>query len=238
MVIIEHYLTDWGRLWHAQRMGTTRALTQDEAAAFLEAVEERRMRAFYTVALNTGYRVSEMLSMSVGSVWRHGRVLERVVVPRHQMKGKHQSRQMPLNADSRWALWEWIQDYREQCGDLSGREPLWPAVSGATAWAKNLSRMAVDRHIKFVAARLGFDGGIASHSLRKTFAVRVYHLFGYDLRKTQKALGHKSIAATAAYLESASEDELVSVVNELGLGMSRGCSDGQTEFDNVIGFGG
>jgi integrase len=42
--------------------------------------------------------------------------------------------------------------------------------------------------------------------MRKTFANRMYDKLGHDLVKTQRALGHKNINSTVAYLSFREED--------------------------------
>jgi len=46
-----------------------------------------------------------------------------------------------------------------------------------------------------------------THAMRKTIANRVYHQLNHDLVKTQRAMGHKNINSTVAYL-SFVEDEI------------------------------
>ena len=50
-------------------------------------------------------------------------------------------------------------------------------------------------------------GKVGTHAMRKTFANRVYHQLNHDLVKTQRAMGHKNINSTVAYL-SFVEDEI------------------------------
>lgn len=50
-------------------------------------------------------------------------------------------------------------------------------------------------------------GKVGTHAMRKTFATRVYHQLNHDLVKTQRAMGHKNINSTVAYL-SFVEDEI------------------------------
>ena len=50
-------------------------------------------------------------------------------------------------------------------------------------------------------------GKLATHMMRKTFANRVYHQLNHDLVKTQRAMGHKNIISTLAYL-SFVDDEI------------------------------
>jgi len=43
-------------------------------------------------------------------------------------------------------------------------------------------------------------GKLGTHMMRKTFADRVHHQLNRDLVKTQRAMGHKNINSTVAYL--------------------------------------
>jgi integrase len=54
-------------------------------------------------------------------------------------------------------------------------------------------------------------GVLATHSLRKTFAARVFERSGRNLLLTQRALGHASVASTASYLATA-EREVAEVI--------------------------
>jgi site-specific recombinase XerD len=50
-------------------------------------------------------------------------------------------------------------------------------------------------------------GKLGTHAMRNTFANRVYQQLNHDLVKTQRAMGHKNINSTVAYL-SFVEDEI------------------------------
>jgi len=50
-------------------------------------------------------------------------------------------------------------------------------------------------------------GKVGTHAMRKTFADRVYYQLNHDLVKTRRAMGHKYINSTMAYL-SFVEDEI------------------------------
>ena len=43
-------------------------------------------------------------------------------------------------------------------------------------------------------------GKVGTHAMRKTFANRVYHQLNHAVVKTQRAMGHKNINSTVAYL--------------------------------------
>ena len=49
-------------------------------------------------------------------------------------------------------------------------------------------------------------GKLGTHSMRKTFADRIYDRLDGDLAKTQKALGHKNINSTVQYLSFREEE--------------------------------
>ena len=49
-------------------------------------------------------------------------------------------------------------------------------------------------------------GKVGTHSLRKTFADRVYDALDRDLVKTQRALGHRNINSTVHYLSFQEEE--------------------------------
>ena len=49
-------------------------------------------------------------------------------------------------------------------------------------------------------------GKLGTHSMRKTFADRVYDKLGRDLVKTQRALGHRNINSTVQYLSFREEE--------------------------------
>jgi site-specific recombinase XerD len=59
-------------------------------------------------------------------------------------------------------------------------------------------------HQAFTDTDLG--GKLGTHSMRKTFANKVYDALGHDLIKTQRALGHRNINSTACYLSFREED--------------------------------
>jgi site-specific recombinase XerD len=75
------------------------------------------------------------------------------------------------------------------------------------------------RAMKDAKLALGFTGKIATHSMRKTFADRVYtELLTHDgcdaMRTLGKALGHENLNNTDKYL-SFREDELVGAINKV-----------------------
>ena len=69
-----------------------------------------------------------------------------------------------------------------------------------------LCRHEFHRILKRITRKLRLPGKIATHSMRKFFATRIYELSGHDLFLTSKALGHKSINNTILYLDCREKD--------------------------------
>jgi integrase len=53
---------------------------------------------------------------------------------------------------------------------------------------------------------MGSPASWGTHSLRKTFANRMYERLHRDLVKVQRAMGHKNINSTVAYLSFREEE--------------------------------
>jgi integrase len=49
-------------------------------------------RALFLLGVKSGFRISELLSLQLGDVWQHGRLVERVTVQRRHMKKKLEGR--------------------------------------------------------------------------------------------------------------------------------------------------
>jgi integrase len=47
-----------------------------------------RDRCLFIVGIHTGFRVAELLSLTVGDVWQHNRIPDHVTVQRCHMKRK------------------------------------------------------------------------------------------------------------------------------------------------------
>jgi site-specific recombinase XerD len=70
------------------------------------------------------------------------------------------------------------------------------AVARETAW----------RILEEAVAANELTGKIGTHSMRETFASRMYDKLGKDLVKVQHAMGHRNINSTVSYLSVREED--------------------------------
>src|ERR1035437_6793530 len=135
-----------------------------------------RDQALIALGLNTGFRITELLSLSIGQVWETGQVKPQVKVPRAKLKGGLgcrrkviTSRSVPLNATVA-AMLEQYLFARFGSGQPDPTLPLFPSRHAGRA----LSRWQANRivHAVFEKAGLGSAESYGTHSLRKTFCRR------------------------------------------------------------------
>lgn len=186
--------------------------------AVLEQMNPRD-RALVTLGLNTGFRVSELLSLNVGDVWDGERVRPQVKVTRAKMKGGRgprrkavSSRVVPLNDTATQALQRYLFA-RLGGGQVAPEEPLFPSRFRGM----RLTRWGANAIVHSVLAKAGIDanGDYGTHTLRKTFCRQIYKRTQNDLNLTRAVMGHSSCATTQKYLH-VDQEEMVQVVMSLG----------------------
>jgi integrase len=173
-------------------MSGCRPLTESEIQSVKSKFTNHRDLALFVLGIRSGFRISELLSLSVKDVFANGRVLDIVRVSRANTKGAIRSRTIPLHAEARKVLI-----------DLCiGRDPSLPLFQSRNGESQALSRFMAHKTLKDAYAAAGLSGsGLACHTMRKTFAEKVYANLSYDLVATSKALGHNDIRNTVRYLE-------------------------------------
>lgn len=192
-------------------MSGRRPLTPEEERRFLRTLRklDPRDRALFTTQWLTGFRISEVLSLSVGSVFRKGQLVEQIGVPPRRLKGKRGgTRWVPMAPELRRALTPLLRVLEKQHG-LTPELPLFVSrMRGPDGSPKPMTRFLADKLLKRTCALAGIDddGRLGTHSLRKTFARNVYRNSGNDIMVLKAALHHSSLATTEKYLEASEEE--------------------------------
>jgi integrase len=197
-------------------MAGRRPLTRIEERALLKVVRKLspRDRALVTTQWLTGFRISEVLSLTVGQVSRAGEILPKIgIAPRNLKGGYGTTRWVPVLPELRRALEKhlWWLGLKFQ---LEPKLPLFPSRKPtSTGEVRPIARARAHALLKSVFARAGVadDGRLGTHSLRKTFARSVYVASGRDLMVLKRALGHSDVAVTQKYLE-VDEDRVASAI--------------------------
>ncbi len=185
-------------------MTGSRPLSDEEIREICKAfVGEHAVRdkALFLTGIATGFRISELLSLRVGDVYQHGRIMDRVTVARRNMKKKVAGRTVLLNAMAQNALSALI-DVLKHRGEIAGDTILFQSRQGGKA----ISRQQGLNILRDAFEVCEVSGKLGTHCMRKTFANKVYDNLGGDLVRTQKALGHVNINSTVSYLAFRQED--------------------------------
>ena len=181
-------------------MKGTRPLDNDEirrvSAAFTGTYEIRN-RGLFMIGVSTGGRISELLSLRIGDVFQNRKPVSDLLYGKSIVKGKETSRTVPVNADGRKAIDELVQWHREYYGSVAAKRPLFPSRHNSGTVA--LHRQTAHEILKTAFIEAGLNGHIATHSLRKSFAQRLYDKTG-DIYMVQELLGHRNISTTQKYL--------------------------------------
>lgn len=182
---------------------STKPLSKDELTQLAPHLHAQ-MQFMLTLGVATGFRISELLSITVAGCFENGGVRSSLSVARKHMKGKQQSRSVVLSQSLQHVLFQHISNLPPE------QTFLFESRLG------RLSRQQAWRLIKRAAASAKLQGNIATHSMRKTFAAKVHTAASGDLFITQQALGHASVNSTVKYLQlnSAKIDETILAAQE------------------------
>ena len=181
-------------------MKGTRPLDNDEirrVSTCFTGTFEVRNRGLFMLGVSTGGRISELLSLTIGDVFQNRKPVGDLLYGKSIVKGGEVSRTVPVNADGRRAIDELVNWHRRHYRSVASKRPLFPSrhKSGSVA----LHRQTAHDILKNAFIEAGLNGKLATHSLRKSFAQRLYDKTG-DIYLVQALLGHRNIATTQNYL--------------------------------------
>ena len=181
-------------------MKGTRPLDNNEirlVSACFDGIFEARNRGLFMLGVSTGGRISELLSLQIEDVYQNGKSVTDLLFDKSIVKGGEVSRAVPVNSDGRRAIEDLIAWHRERYPDTEKSRPLFPSRNGQGQ--QRMSRRTAHDLLKVAFEAAGLNGHLATHSLRKSFAQRLYDRTG-DIFAVQEMLGHKSVSTTQKYL--------------------------------------
>lgn len=181
-------------------MKGTRPLDTHEirkVADCFEGIFKTRNRGLFMLGVSTGGRISELLSLTIGDVYQNRAAVTDLLYDKSIVKGGEISRAVPVNRDGRQAIVDLIAWHRERYNTTHKSRSLFPSRNGQGS--QRMSRRTAHDVLKTAFERAGLNGHLATHSLRKSFAQRLYDRTG-DIFVVQEMLGHRSVATTQKYL--------------------------------------
>lgn len=181
-------------------MKGTRPLDNTEIRKVSEAfggIFAVRNRSLFMLGVSVGGRISELLALKVNDVWQNDRPVKDLLFDLSIVKGGEVSRAVPVNIDGRQAIENLIAWHSELYGDINPIRPLFPSRKGKGS--KAMSRVGAHESLKKAFEAAGLNGKLGTHSLRKSYAQRLYEQTS-DIYAVQEMLGHKNVVTTQQYL--------------------------------------
>jgi len=151
------------------------------------------------LALHTGLRVAELSNLTVADV--HLEYGEKSLTVRNGKGNK--DRVVKFGSDVKRHLKEY----------LASRPSNSPYVFPSSRQDR-MSRSAIQKMVKKWMQEAGLPGHYSVHSLRHTYATRLYKASGHNPRLVQKQLGHASVQTTQVYAD-VTDTEVEAAVEEL-----------------------
>jgi site-specific recombinase XerD len=198
-------------------MSTARYIAPEERTRLLAVMPNPRDRLLVILGLNTGFRVSELLSLRWRQLWQDGQPLAYVEVARRHLKGgrsewrkKVLSRRLPINAAATKAI-------REYVFAISGSgcpDPAAWVFASRKRYPGVITRRQAHTLIARAGRRAGLAETVAPHGMRRAFGIDAFELTK-DVLLVRDLLGHRSVLTTEAYLRRG-EDRMHAVVHQLG----------------------
>lgn len=164
----------------------------------------------FTVVINTGLRISDLLQLRVEHFFDKQKRLRRRFWIREQKRGKRQ--EVVVNDSIRAVMEEYIDAYP----DISVNPQYFIFFNTRTGdYSQPIKRGQAWKFIATICQSVGLQGNLGTHSLRKTWG---YHarMNGVDLALIMYKLNHSSLDYTKRYL-GITDDELQAVIQRLNL---------------------
>ena len=181
-------------------MKGTRPLDNTEIRKVSEAFDGTfavRNRSLFMLGVSVGGRISELIALKVNDVWQNGKPVSDLLFDRSIVKGGEVSRAVPVNVDGRQAIEDLVAWHRDLYGNVDAARPLFPSRNGQGS--QMMTRKAAHDVLKAAFEAAGLNGKLGTHSLRKSYAQRLYEQTN-DIYAVQEMLGHKSVVTTQRYL--------------------------------------
>ena len=181
-------------------MKGTRPLDNDEirrVSTCFTGTFATRNRGLFMLGVSTGGRISELLSLQIGDVYQNRSAVSDLLFEKSVVKGGEVSRAVPVNADGRRSIDELVNWHRRHYNSIASKRPLFPSRNQNGTVPMN--RQTAHEMLKQAFIAAGLNGKLATHSLRKSFAQRVYEQSA-DIYLVQELLGHRSVNTTQKYL--------------------------------------
>ncbi|HRR45219.1 MAG TPA: site-specific integrase, partial [Mesotoga sp.] len=168
----------------------------DAMKSIMKGESNYRDLLLFTLGINTGLRISDILALKWSSFINGGSRLLKAGDQLNVMEIKTKKvKTFVINK----SVAEALKLYYDSLDSVSPEDPVFLSRKTAKGELKPITRIAAWQMLNRYANMVGLDEGIGTHTLRKTFG---YHLYkkGVALDYIQKMLNHSSPAITLRYI--------------------------------------
>lgn len=178
-------------------------------------MEERgayRDLLLFVLGINTGLRVSDLLSMKWSLFLDRSGTIEKVnsrISIKEQKTGK--AKIFIMNKSIHYA----VKKYYATLKNVSRDDYIFASHSRKKGYSHSITRQYVWLLLNKYAKMVGIHGSIGTHTLRKTFGYQLYKK-GVSVEYIQKMLNHSSSSTTLRYI-GITQEELDEIYIDLNL---------------------
>jgi Site-specific recombinase XerD len=190
-------------------MNTVEPIRDEKKIRAMKAVlksESIRNYMLFTLGINTGLRISDLLKLKIQDVMTDkGKIKDNIYI-REKKTGKENN--FVINKVAKEAITEYLNS-------LNNYETSWYLFKSKKGENSPISRVQAYEILNSAAHLVGIKDKIGCHTLRKTFG---YHarMRGTPIEKLQKIFNHSAPSITMRYI-GITQDELDDVYLELNL---------------------
>lgn len=197
-------------------MSRCSAITKDEIEAtefaLLKSRRPQRDRCLFVLGVQTGLRISELLSITFADVFDvSGRIRDLLIIEKAKCKGGKKNREIPLSEKAKSAIYL----ASEEAVALS-RSRKHDHLFSPSSRTGSISREQAYKIISSALRRAGVRHTSGTHTARKTYAAlmlskaekayRSGKISVFPIIAVQLGLGHTELATTQHYLEAGVEE--------------------------------
>lgn len=152
----------------------------------------------FTLGINSGLRISDLLAMKLKDVYQDGKLLPEIRV-KEKKTSKYKS--FPLGKKTKKAL----IDYINSVEDFKPDDPLFFSRKKEYGHRRPITRQHAHYILSEAAEYVGIMEKVGTHTLRKSFGYHAYKN-GVDLALLQDIFNHASPQITLRYIGITKED--------------------------------
>ncbi|MFP5109620.1 tyrosine-type recombinase/integrase [Neobacillus sp. C211] len=175
-----------------------REITKINAMKKILLGQSLRDYTLFTLGINSGLRISDLLNLTFGDVLdADGNLIHelRILEQKTRNKKNRKYKDFPLGRKTQKAL----NDYIKSVGDFEYTDPLFFSRKKQNGQRVPITRQHAHYILTQAAQDVGVKESVGSHSMRKTFGYHAYKN-GTDLSLLQDILNHESPQVTLRYI--------------------------------------